>query len=118
MDELVVQLLLVARRGVRVAGPFPGGDVGEAVVVAQRLTLLGLVLGTEVPAATLPTVEGIATHQQAELEEVVDSSRLLQGLVDAVATPGDTQVFLELLVQRGISDSAFSSPSAVRSIPQ
>ena len=67
----------------RVAGPLPRRDVGEVLVVAQRLALLGLVLGAEVAAAALLALEGVAAHQHAELEEVVDPAGLLQRLVDA-----------------------------------
>ena len=58
--------------------------MGEVLVVAQRLALVGLVLGAEVAAAALPPFEGVAAHQHAELEEVVDPAGLLERLVDAV----------------------------------
>src|SRR3954454_11136554 len=48
VDGLVLELLPVAGRRHRVARPLPRRDVGEVVVVAQRLALLGLVLGAEV----------------------------------------------------------------------
>ena len=53
-----------------VTGELPGRDVGVAVVVAQRLAVLGLRLGPEVAAAGLAPVERVDAHQLAELEEV------------------------------------------------
>src|SRR6476659_7715080 len=57
VDRLVRQVLLVALRGHRVARPRPRRDVGEVVVVAQGLALLGLVLGAEVAATALPSLQ-------------------------------------------------------------
>ena len=85
----------------RVAGPLPGGDVGEVLVVALGLALLGLVLGPEVAAAGLLAVEGVEAHQLGQLEEVVDPAGLLEGLVELVAAAGDPEVLAELLVQGG-----------------
>ena len=60
----------------------PTRDVSEVVVVADRLALVGLVLGAEVAAARLFAGESVLTHQMPELEEVVDSRCLLEGLVE------------------------------------
>src|SRR6187200_1941126 len=89
------------RRRVGVAAPLPRRDVREVLVVAQRLSLLRLVLGAEVTTAALAPLESVATHQHAELEEVVDAARLLQRLVDAVARSGDTKIGTELGVESG-----------------
>ena len=43
-----------------VVAELPGGDVGELVVVTQRLAVLGLRLGAEVAAAGLATVQRVA----------------------------------------------------------
>ena len=76
------------------------------------LALVGLVLGAEVAAAALLAVEGVAAHQLAELEEVVDAAGLLERLVDARRRlPVTSRSFLNSSCRAGISDSAFSSPA-------
>src|SRR5690606_36167614 len=67
---------------------------------AQRLALLGLILGPEVPSAALAALECVAAHQHAELEEVVHAPCLFERLVDARTVAGDAQILLELLVER------------------
>ena len=81
MDVLELEGLLVAGGAGRVAGPLPGGDVGEVLVVALGLALVGLVLGPEVAAAGLLAGEGVLAHELGELEEVVDPTGLLERLV-------------------------------------
>ena len=61
-----------------------GRDVGEVVVVALRLALLGLVLLAEVAAAGLLAVERVAHLQLGHLHEVGDPERLLERLVEAL----------------------------------
>src|SRR5690606_25979926 len=100
LDDVVLQLFLVADRRHRVAGPLPGSYVGEVVVVALGLAFLVLVLGAEVAAAGFLALLGVAAHQHAELEEVVDATGLLERLVDALAVAGDTEVLLEFGVER------------------
>ena len=112
------ELFLVLDRVVRVAGPLPRADVGEVVVVAQGLAVVGLVLGAEVPAAALLAVECVLAHQHAEFEEVVDAAGLLQRLVELVSEPVTFRSFLNSSWSAGISDSAFSRPFALRSMPQ
>src|SRR5688572_20824497 len=101
VDRLELELLDVARGVHRVAGPLPRRDVREVLVVALRLALLVLVLGAEVTAAALATVERVAAHQHPELEEVVDAAGLLQRLVDRAPVAGDAEILLELVVERG-----------------
>ena len=69
MDVLEGQGFDVAVRAEGVAGPLPGRHVGEVVVVALGLALVGLVLGPEVAAARLLTGEGVEAHDLRELEE-------------------------------------------------
>ena len=83
-----------------VAAPLPGGDVRELVVVTQRLAVLGLRLGPEVPAAGLPPVQGVDAHELAELEEVGHTAGLLQGLVDLLVAAEHPDVAPELLAER------------------
>ena len=56
--------------------------MAEALVVAQRLALLGLVLLAEVAAAGLLALERVQAHQLAELEEVGDAAGHLERLVE------------------------------------
>ena len=87
MDVLELERLLVQRR--RCAGSpvhSQARDVGEVLVVALRLAVLGLVLDPEVAAAATPRGARASRHiSSAELEEVGDPAGLLERLVDAVA---------------------------------
>src|SRR5690606_14856977 len=82
LDVLELERLLVERLGRVLALPLPGGDVAVVVVVAPGLALFGLVLLTEVAAAGLLPVEGVAGHELGEAEEVGDPTSLLEGLVE------------------------------------
>ena len=86
--------------GAALAGPLPGGDVAEALVVAEGLAVLGLALLAEVAAAGLLAGEGVADHELAELEEVGDPAGALEALVHR-AVAEDPDVLPELVAQRG-----------------
>ena len=102
VDVLEHERLLVAGSGVSpVARPLPGADVGEVLVVAQGLALVGLVLHPEVAAAGLLAVRASRHISSAELEEVGDPAGLLEGLVDALAVAEHPDVLPELLAQGG-----------------
>src|SRR3712207_1674024 len=60
VDVLEGQGLLVQDRPLAV---LPGGHVGEALIVPQRLAFGGLVLLPEVTATRLLPVEGVDAHQ-------------------------------------------------------
>jgi hypothetical protein len=78
------------------AGPFPGGDVGEVVVVALGLAVLVLALGPEV--ATRPAFSSCwlsSSPLPVTLTRVQNSAR-----------------------SAGMSSSALRRPSSVRSMPQ
>src|SRR6476659_477336 len=79
--------------------PLPGGDVGELVVVTQRLAVLGLGLGAEVAAAGLAAVQRVDAHQLSELEEVGDAAGLLEALVERVGRAEHLDVAPELVTQ-------------------
>src|SRR5688572_9356301 len=70
VDVLELERLLVELLGLALAGPLPGPDVGEAIVLAERLALGRLGFLSEVAAARLLAVEGVSDHELAELEEV------------------------------------------------
>ena len=82
------QRLLVAERRRVGARVLPHGDVAEALVVALRLAVGGLVLLAEVAAARLLARERVAAHELAELEEVGDAAGLLERLVQLGAGAG------------------------------
>src|SRR5919202_4190249 len=63
LDVLIDQGLLVQHRPATVAAELPGADVGELVVVPQRLAVLGLGLGPEVATTGLAPDERIDAHQ-------------------------------------------------------
>ena len=77
----------------RIARPLPSRHVREVLVVAERFAVIGLMLGPEVPAAGLLTLESVAAHEHAELEEVLDPARLLEGLVETVLAAGASSAF-------------------------
>jgi hypothetical protein len=62
--------------------------VGEALVVARRLALRGLVLLAEMAAAGLLSRQRVAAHELPELEEVSDPPRLLQRLLSSRRSRG------------------------------
>src|SRR3954453_961400 len=99
LHVLVLQVLLVEDRGLAGAGVLPGRDVGEVLVVAQRLALRGLGLGAEVAAAGLRTVQGVDAHQLGQLEEGRDAPGLLQRLVQLLVLPRHLDVAPELRAQ-------------------
>src|SRR5688500_11322284 len=82
---LELERLLVQHRLAPLAGPLPGRHVAEALVVAQGLSVLGLVLLAEVAARALLAVARVAAHEARELEEVGHAARLLEALVQLLA---------------------------------
>ena len=105
--------------------PWPGSpvhshalDVGEVLVVAHRLALLGLVLDSEVAAAGLLAVEGVQAHQLGQFEEVVDPPAFSSVWLRLAPSPVTRRSLRNSSCSAGISPSAFSSPSRVRSMPQ
>src|ERR687890_1979012 len=82
VDVLVLEVFAVQDRGSALWRPLPGGDVGEVLVVAQRLALGGLALRAEVPAAALGAVQGVDAHQLGQLDEVGHPAGVLEVLVE------------------------------------
>src|SRR5215203_859469 len=98
VDGFEAEGLLVQRGGAAFAAPPPRRHVGELVISAERLAVLGLALLAEVPAAGLLAVEGVAHHELAELEEVRDAPRPFQALVHRTVTE-HAHVLPELVAQ-------------------
>ena len=99
--------------GAALARVLPGGDVGEMLVVAQRLAVRGLMLLPEMSAARLLAMQRIEAHQLAELEEVGDASRLLERLIELGIAARDVDVAPELLAQ--LAESGRAPPESLRS---
>src|SRR3954469_19480928 len=79
VDVLVLERLAVQHGGLALRRPLPRGDVGEVLVVAQRLALGGLALGPEVPTTALVAVQGVDAHELGEVDEVGNPAGVLQG---------------------------------------
>src|SRR3712207_5296676 len=101
VDVLVLEVFAVQDGGSALRRPLPRGDVGEVLVVAQRLPLGGLALGPEVAAAALGPVQGVDAHELGELDEVGHPAGVLQRRVDRVRVAGDLEVGPELLADLG-----------------
>ena len=99
MRELVVEHLL-RQLGLLVhALVLPNGSVGELVVVAQGLTLLGLVLRAEVTTARLRTVQSVASHQLTQLQVIGQTQGLLQLYVERHRIANHLNILPELLAK-------------------
>ena len=57
---------------------FPGEDVGEIFVVAQRFAICCLMFLAEMSAARFVAGQRVTTHQFAELEKISDASGALE----------------------------------------
>src|SRR4051794_22273733 len=101
VDVLVLEGFAVQDRRFALPRPLPGRDVGEVLVVAERLALGSLALGAEVTAAALATVQGVDAHQLGELDEVGDPAGVLEGLVERVPLAGHLEVGPELPADLG-----------------
>src|SRR6185503_754212 len=92
--------LLVQHGRRAVTRVFPRRNVREPVVVTQRLSVAGLMLDPEVPAARFLSVQRIDAHELRELEEVGDATRALELLVELLASSGHEEVLPELFAKR------------------
>src|SRR4051794_19285118 len=101
VDVLVLEGFAVQDRRFALRRPLPGRDVGEVLVVAERLALGGLALGAEVTAAALATVQGVDAHELGEFDEVGDPAGVLEGLVERVPLAGHLEVGPELPADLG-----------------
>src|SRR5438309_203030 len=80
-------------------GVLPGGDVAEVLVVALGLAVGILIFFAEMPAARLGARQSIARQQLAELHEVGDPARLLQGLVQVLIAARHIDALPEFVAQ-------------------
>ena len=90
----------MAHGGAAFTGELPCGDVLEVRVVAPGLAVGVLELLSEVAAAALAALEGVAAEQLAELQEVRDATRLFERDVERFVFARDVHVLPEILAQR------------------
>jgi len=74
MDFLIHQRFLVQDRRFILALVFPGRDVGEMLVIAERLALGGLKFLAEMAPAGFAAVQGIQAEEFGKLHEIVHST--------------------------------------------
>src|SRR6202022_2302717 len=91
--------VLVENRALALAGVLPRGYVREIGVVSKRFSVRCLALLPEMSAARFGAVEGVETHQLSELEEVRNSTRFLQSLIQLDVAAGHVDVAPELVTQ-------------------
>src|SRR5438270_10214257 len=87
-DVLEVQRLLVEDRSLPSAGVFPRRHVGESVIVPQCLAVRRLMFHAEMAAARLFPVQRVETHQLRQFQEISDTSRVLERLIQLLAGHG------------------------------
>src|SRR5262245_49031520 len=97
VDVLELEVFLVELGLGAHPGELPRCDVGEVLVVAERLAVLGLVLDAEVPTAALLAVQRVDAQQLGELHEVGDAARLLERLVERLVAAEHLDVGVELV---------------------
>ena len=78
---------------------FPSRGIGEVVIVTLRFTLLRLILFTEVTAAGFVSMHGIAAHELTQLEEIRESSSVLQRLIHTVVVAENVHVLPKLFAK-------------------
>ena len=98
---LVHQRFLVQYRFFATALVFPGGDVGEMLVVAFGFALLGLEFLAEMAAARFIALQGIDAEQFGKFHEVRHATGVLQLLIELAVPARDSDVGPEFVAQRG-----------------
>src|SRR3954454_12451184 len=92
MHVLEVQRLLVQPRLLTSTSVLPGRDVGEMLVIPERLAVFSLVLLSEVAAAGFFPMKCIPAHQLAELQKIGHPAGFLEGLIQLGIAAGDIDV--------------------------
>ena len=82
--------------GLVVALVFPSGDEHEAVVVAEGLAVVGLVLDAEVAAAAFFALRGVGDDEAGELEVVLEAEGFFEFGVHLGGAAGDVDVLEEV----------------------
>src|SRR3954462_13645714 len=92
MHVLEVQRLLVQPRLLTSTSVLPGRDVGEMLVIPERLAVFSLVLLSEVAAAGFFPMKCIPAHQLAELQKIGHPAGFLEGLIQLGIAAGNIDV--------------------------
>ena len=96
------------------AGPLPGRDVGEVIVIAPASPSGRLALHAIVAAARLVALQCVNAHQSfGKLQEISQPAGFLQRLVQLSATARNPQIVAKLLLS-----ARESSPVRVASSPR
>ena len=74
--------------------------MAEVLVVSQSLTVIGLILATKMSTTAFFSIKRIATHQHAQLKEIVDSPGFFKCLIYAFTGASHTQIFFKFALQR------------------
>src|SRR4051812_17415276 len=93
---LEMQRLLVQSRCLSRAAIFPRRDERKFVVIAQCFAVGCLVLDAEMAATRLFALQRVHAHQLRELDEIRDTSRSLERLIQFLAAAGYEEVLLKL----------------------
>jgi hypothetical protein len=88
MHILELEWLLVQLGRPASALVYPGGDIGEMLIVAQGFAVLGLELLPEVAATRFLPVQRVEADELTQLEEVRDPAQALRGGPGGIISPG------------------------------
>ena len=87
-----------------VALVFPGEDISEMFIVAQRFAIGRLMFFAEMATARFVAGECVSAHEFAKFEKIGDASRSFQRLIKLLAVarvPGDGEEFNQSLERAG-----------------
>ena len=99
MNFFVVKIFLVEDGILVFAFVFPSGDVHVILVVAFGFAVFGLAFFAEVTAARFLTVEGVEGDELRDFEEVGETNRLFEFLVEFGLVAGNLDVGPEFLAE-------------------
>ena len=101
MNSLKLQGFLVQLRLLAVPLEFPCADVGEVSVITHGFAVRELMFNPEMTAARLFAVQGVASEQFAEFEEVGHAAGVFQLLVEFGTAAADLDVIPEIFANLG-----------------
>ena len=70
------------------------------LIIPQRLSFRSLVLSAEVPSARFVAVQTVPGHQLAQFEEIGQTERLFELLVEILVSSDHAYIFPEILTKR------------------
>ncbi len=75
----------------------PGANIGEVLIVTHCLTVISLMLSTEMATARLFTVQCVSSEDLSKLEEIRQTTGVFKLLVGFIRRTADIDVFPELV---------------------